>query len=87
MGYSSKKTEGIGFISLKPVTFFKKKILLRNSKGKAQTWRNVLKYVSYKGLHLGNQNISDPSHQKTKIPNNFFEKKNKQTNNTLQMHR
>lgn len=78
MEYSSKKSVGIGFIRLKSVTFLKK-ILLRNSKGKTQMWRNVLKYVSYKGLHLGNQNISDPSHQKTKVPNNFFWKRKKQT--------
>lgn len=69
MEYSSKKTEGIGFIRLKFVTFLnKKKKLLPNSKGKTQMWRNVLKYVSYKGLPLGNQNISDPSQQISKVP-------------------
>lgn len=43
-----------------------------------QMWRNVLKYEFYKGFHLGNPNISDPSHQRTEIPKNFFEKENKQ---------
>lgn len=80
MEYSSKKTEGVGFIRLKYVTFLNKKKLLPNSKGKTQMWRNVLKYVSYKGLPLGNQNISDPSHQISKVPIIFFWKiKKKQT--------